>query len=439
MVRLLQVRAALGRHEDDRALAWVDAMVASTTSTDSPYTLEAVQPSAAEGDGDPDEALSAAAAPSEQASDPVDPLAARLTAWLQPFRDVKRAAGAEARFRKALADRRAVGPVPLASWRLALELGTSTDDKRTLLSQLEHAWIRGDWAPEGLGGVVDALARFAPAEAPRWMARWTQRFAYDETARRAEDLVRVHDPSGAARLVIDARPRGGWTRVEEVRAFDLWRSVADAAAAEGVVAPPTWGAALPSWKGEAGSIGPSLLVHLKAHPFDLLAARSALRAVRAEDEEPMRLAAAALEDPAMDTLGSQRADEALLDLRIARRLASRSWRAARSALGAPSPSALAEDLRRRRFRRVEIDDALADVARLAARADDARTLDAALAVLSERGASGLAALRTEAAALRRPEGPPPAFRLADGKPAPYRPRDLDWRVLASVLDAGAPR
>ena len=71
--------------------------------------------------------------------------------------------------------------------------------------------------------------------------------------------------------------------------------------------------------------------------------------------------------------------------------------------------------------------------------DDTRTLDAALTVLSERGASGLASLRTETAAMRRPTGPPPAFRLADGKPAPYRPRDLDWRVLASVLDAGAPR
>jgi hypothetical protein len=138
----------------------------------------------------------------------------------------------------------------------------------------------------------------------------------------------------------------------------------------------------------------------------------------------------------MNALGSAQPDQALLQLRMARGLLPRSWRAARTALGTPSPEELANDLRRRRFRRALIDGALSDVARIAARAGDSRGTDVALAVLGERGAADLAALRAETAALQRPSVPPQPFRMADGKPAPYRPRDLDWRVLTLVLDAG---
>jgi hypothetical protein len=39
------------------------------------------------------------------------------------------------------------------------------------------------------------------------------------------------------------------------------------------------------------------------------------------------------------------------------------------------------------------------------------------------------------AKLAAPPGPPPSYRLVDGKPAPWRPRDLDWSAVEAVLDA----
>jgi hypothetical protein len=434
VVRLLQVRAALSRHEDDRALAWVDTMVQGLSQGDATYAL-ASSPVTAEANPDAEEFLSTASR-EESPSEAVDPLTSRLIAWLRPFRDAKSTRAVEERFRTLLAERRAEGPVPLASWRLAFELGGSPEERKALLAQAEHAWIRGDWNPEGLGPLSEILAQWAPAEAPRWMARWTRRFDYEETAKRTLVLVRIQDPVGAARLLIDARSRGGWTRVEEVRGFDLWRGVADAATAAGIAAPPTWSAALPFWKGDAAAITEPLLPHLKAHPFDLLAARAALRTVVGGEEDPLRRAALSLGDSAMDTLGSSEPDQALLRLRIARGLLPRSWRAARAAFEAPSPEDLGIDLKRRRFRRAEIDGALADVARMAARAGDSGSTDAALAALGERGAADLVALRAETTAALHPSVPPQPFRMSDGKPAPYRPRDLDWRVLALVLNAG---
>jgi hypothetical protein len=434
VVRLLQVRAALSRHEDDRALAWVDAMIQGLAPTDAAYALDDTKV-ATERDQGAEEFLSAAAR-EDTPSEASDPLTARLAAWLRPFREAQRAGAVEERFRAVLAEHRAEGPVALASWRLAFELGGSIDERKALIAQAEHAWIRGDWSAEGLGPLVDVLAQWAPAEAPRWMARWTERFDYEQTAKRALALIRIQDPSGAARLLTEARPRGGWTRVEEVRGFDLWRGVAEAATTAGIAPPPTWSAALPFWKADATAIATPLLPHMKAHSLDLLAARAALRTVVAGDEDPLRRAALCLEDSAMDTLGSSQPDQALLQLRIARGLLPRSWRAARTALGTPSPEGLGEDLRRRRFRRAEIDAALADVARIAARAGDPQATDAVLATLSERGAPDLVALRAETRAALRPNAAPRAFRITDGKPAPYRPRDLDWRVLTLVLDAG---
>jgi hypothetical protein len=178
---------------------------------------------------------------------------------------------------------------------------------------------------------------------------------------------------------------------------------------------------------------------MRAHPDDLRAARAALRTAAPGEEESLRRAAAALEDPAMRSLGEPSLDAVLLQLRIARGLLPESWRAAHGALASAGPEELLSDLRRRRMRRAEIDEALADVARIAARSGDTRAADEALAALTERGFAGLGPLRTEVAQARRPEGPPAAFHVVNGKPAPYRPRDLDWRVLASVLDSGGPR
>jgi hypothetical protein len=88
---------------------------------------------------------------------------------------------------------------------------------------------------------------------------------------------------------------------------------------------------------------------------------------------------------------------------------------------------------------VDIDAALGDVARIAARSGETQLVDGALTALLERKAPDLVALRVEVAEAQRSSRPPAAFRVASGKATPYRPRDLDWRVVASVLDAGGAR
>jgi hypothetical protein len=75
------------------------------------------------------------------------------------------------------------------------------------------------------------------------------------------------------------------------------------------------------------------------------------------------------------------------------------------------------------------------VARTAARARDAVLADTAMAALIDRKASNLMALRAELRVLGLPEGPPAPFRVVGGAPVPYRPRDLNWGVLAAVLTA----
>jgi hypothetical protein len=97
-----------------------------------------------------------------------------------------------------------------------------------------------------------------------------------------------------------------------------------------------------------------------------------------------------------------------------------------------------DDLVRRRFRAAEIDAALADLARILSRAGDSRNADALLSVLADRRAVGLARLRAEL--LAQASSPAPAaFRLDQGRPRPWRPRDLDWAVVGRVVDAEASR
>ena len=58
-----------------------------------------------------------------------------------------------------------------------------------------------------------------------------------------------------------------------------------------------------------------------------------------------------------------------------------------------------------------------------------------MAVLIDRKAANLKAVRAELRVLDRPDTPPAAFRVVGGVAAPYRPRDLNWSVLTAVLDA----
>jgi len=459
VVQRLTVRLLLARGEDDRALALVDGLIRSLNS-DAPLTFGGVTTAAAteqeeaEGEGEGESTAETTASPSA----PDDAMTAQLEAWLAPFRDVHRAGPVEERFRALLQSRRAAGPVSIEAWRLALEL-TPVDQRPALLTEVEQAWIRGDWAAESLAPLIEVLARLAPEEAPRWLRRWPARFDYEQVQRRAAILRVLHDDAGARTVLVDGRRRALWSGADEVHAFDSWRRAAPAvrpaaatkpaapqspaapaaraaAAAAAPVTPPTWTAARAFWTMKAEQVAPALEPHLRAHPYDLLAARAALRTAGPGPEDALRRAALALDDPTMDALGGSDTDEALLRLRIARGLlAGEARRAAHEALGAVDVAGLAGDLVRRHLTRAQVDEALADVARIAARAEDISMGERTMALLIDRRASNLKAVRAELRELVRPQTAPQPFRLVNGAPTPYRPRDLGWPVLAAVLAA----
>jgi hypothetical protein len=152
-------------------------------------------------------------------------------------------------------------------------------------------------------------------------------------------------------------------------------------------------------------------------------------------EEPLQRARIALAEPVLVSLGSSWADDAVVRLRIARGLLPQGPRAARGVLESVNARGLADDLVRRRFRAAEIDAALADLARISSRTDDARSAEA---LLADRRAAGLTPLRAELRARNSPAAPA-AFRLDQGRPRPWRPRDLDWSVVGQVVDSEATR
>ena len=136
----------------------------------------------------------------------------------------------------------------------------------------------------------------------------------------------------------------------------------------------------------------------------------------------------------MESIGEMEGDQALLRLRTARGRLASSARAASTALGPLDPGSLARDLRRRRIPSAEIQGVLADLARLAVRTG--QRAEAAVAVLEDVKREEAAKLRAELRELEKPAGPPAPYRLEAGRPSPYRPRDLDWSVVAAALAAG---
>jgi hypothetical protein len=440
VVRRLRLRILLARGEDDRALALVDELLRGL-SADSPLTFEPPAPPPAEqtavdeeqGDESGEERVDQPAATAA----PADALIARLEAWLAPFREVGRAGPVEDRFRALLASRRGEGPVSIDAWRLALELTPSPSERAVLLADIEKAWIRGDWTAEGLGPLVEVLARLAPGEAARWLRRWPATFDYAHVSRRARVHEVMADRRGEMAVLVEGRRRGLWRAGDEVRAFDAWRRAALASPALSSAPPVAWTAALPFWKGNPGAVVPALGRHLAAHPYDVRAARAALRSAAGAEEEPLRRALLALDDPAMESLGGLESDATVLRLRIARGLLRSpvAPRAAHLALGPVDPAGLARDLGRRHIARLEVDAALADVARIAAHAEDAALQESAMAVLIDRKAADVTAVRADLRILGRPEAAPPPFRVVGGVPAPYRPRDLNWALVAAVLSA----
>ncbi len=432
--RLLGLRAALARGDDAGATALLDGLLvelrAEAPLAYAPALLGHPETdTAVEGEEFVEEGF---AAPPEEGHEPAqDALVARLEAWLAPFREAGRSSRAEARVVELLRAKRAVGKATPAAWSLAFKLAVDDAARARLDGELEHAWLRGDFEPEGLSPVVDGLVRFAPTHAPRWLARWPESVSLAEAAARVRLLERLRDREAAARVLVSARARRGFTAADDLRAFDQWRRLGVEPAPG---SPPAWSAALPLWRRPAAEIAPALRDHLRAHPTDLLAARAGLRSLAPADEEAMSRAAQALDAPTMESLGAAWSDVRVLKVRMARGLLPRSALGARRALGEVPTADLAQEFDRRGFPRKDVDAALADLARILGAAGDAGAAQTALAVLSDRGAAGLADLRAALVTAQAPE-PPRAFRVADGQPAPWRPRDLTFRLVADVLAA----
>jgi hypothetical protein len=436
VVRLLRLRLALSHGDDAPAVALLEeALREMGEGSALAYAPAVLRPQPL---GSGEDSLEETGTEDQTASDE-DPTTTRLRSWLEPFRAAKRLDLALARFEAALLSRRERGSVGAGEWGFGLDLSAPAPVPSATLEALERAWIRGDLTPASLGPVVQALTRRAPAEAPRWLLRWSRGTSLDEVAQRVRALLALGDKAGAARRLIEARASGTWDLADEVKAFDLWRRLVPAATETGAAAPPVaWSHALAFWTRKATEVGPDLAAHLRAHPFDVLAARAALRAVTPADEGSMRLAAAVLHDTPNGVLDDPTADVELLNLRAARGLLPTWPRAASEALGQRDGATTANELVRRRLPKADVDSALADVARIAMQGGSAQGADSALSSLDLRNPDLARAVRLEIRDGSKP-APPPGYRLASGIPAPYRPRDLGWPLIHGVLAAEGQR
>ena len=434
VVRLLRLRLRLQAGDTAGARRLFDELLAELRREE-PLTYAAVTLSeeSDEGEAEAGEWQPESAGPEGQD----DPLAARLAAWVRPFRDARQLALVKAEVETLLAERRHDGPVTVSAWRLALELA-GPDERGGLLAELERAWVRGE-TPEALP-LVEMLAAVVPGEAARWLPRVEPDYGWESTARRVRVLARAKDPAGAARLLLVARSRGAWAGAAEVRAFDLWRSAADAtapAASPGAApaVPANWSTALPFWRRKAGEIVPDLAAQLARHPLDLLSARAALRTLAPGDEALLHRARLPLQSSLAEKLdGNRWTDQHVLNLRMARAEAARSPAAAQRLLSAGTPE-LAE-LRARRFSTADIDAALAEVVRVSS---DASRQATALAALEDRNPAEARRARDAALALRPAAGPRPYRLDRNGRPQPWLPRDLDWGVVTAALAQEAHR
>jgi hypothetical protein len=428
--RRLLLQAALRRQDGASAAALVDGLFAELR-TERALELAPVETSGSV-DGEEGEAEEGFVPEHDENEDASsgDPVVARLEAWLAIFVQAHQAAAIESRIAGFLAERRLEGPVGADAWRLAWRLCADDAARAALDRELEHAWLRGDFEPEALGPIVDALSRYAAAQAPRWLARWPQGPTFEVASAQAAALARYDRPAAAA-LLTRARTGRGFSAAEDVRAFDQWRRFNPAPAAGD---PPAWKAALPFWSGTPSASQAELLPHLAAHPTDVLAGRAVLRTLAPAAEALLRRALVPLASPALEEIGSPWSDARVVRVRLMRTLRADSLRAAGQALGEAGARELALDLDARRFPRREVDSALRDLALTLAAGPAPAAADAVVALLADRRAGELVALREEILALRAPDAPQ-SYRLAGGTPAPWLPRDLTFAVVSNVLAA----
>ncbi len=427
--KLLAVRMHLRKQQADKALALLDRMLSENQGRRS-LTYAAVSYTAPSEGEDP-------ATEEAMRSLPADGTISRLRAWLKTFREGGQGPAAEARLRRVLATLRKDGALSMAAWKFTFELSL-TEERTALLAELEAAWFRGEIDPALLWSLCETLAEQAPAETPRWLARWPRTQAANQARIAAKIQARLKDAGGATQSLMASRTRNTWSMYDETAAFDLWRNLSQLAKpaapkpsekpASGPRVPATWLTARSFWTAKVETPLAPLAAHLKAHPFDGLAARAALRSLGGEDWDALLRIQATLNLTRANDAGS---DALVLNLRATRGQLPTSWRAARGAFQAPAPAALARTLTSRRFKTSEVHAVLADLARIAQRAEDGVQVKAILALLSERKAPGLKALRDELAA----SAPPPldTFRRVNGRPTAIRPRDLTWGMLSALL------
>jgi hypothetical protein len=448
---LLRVRVHLLRGEDEKARDLLLARIAaSETGGGLSFTPVQVGTSGDELSEEEGEAeASGRGEPSAgHAYEPADPLVATLRTGLAPFREADRLPLVEDAAREALLRRTVAGPRNGAAWSLALDLARTSEARAAILAGLERAWRLGDLDAAALTPVVAAAGRVSSADADRWLGRLASAPGIDPVLARARLLAQLGRKPEAARFLAETRSRGAWNAADEIKAFDSWRFLAPSSSAQPATkaADPTpgpWQAALTFWTRPAGSIGGELAAHLRAHPLDRRAARAALRSAAAAAPDLTALAARTLRQPSAE--GDGAADQSLLRLREARGWLPISAAAARRALG-DRDTGLARELERRRLPASEVRSALADVARILASASpagatpapgprgDAAQAEAALAGLEDRDAAAARALRAELRK-RAPGEPARTYRVASGRPEPWRPMDLDWTAVQIVVDA----
>ncbi len=419
VVRLLRLRMHLLRGEGGRALALLEEVLREVESGGITYALAPVAAPSDEESGDVAEPAPVS-----------DAATGRLRAFYLPFREAERTDLAAGRIREALRARLEPRPAPADTWAFALELAAPGEERTALAADLERAFLRGDLPADQLAPVVDAMARALPVEAPRWLARLPPAFTFDAVSARARVLRRIGDRAGAARAIVEGRHRSLWSASEEIRAFDLWREVAPATAGAKEGAPAEWTAARVFWSEPAGDVGPDLASHLRAHPFDVRAARAALRSAGPAEDDMTRLAAAALRESTRAAGGESFGDESVLRVRAARGWLPRSAAAARTALDSVEPRWLSSELQRRRFPAADVRAAVTDLVRI--EMEDGRAAESALATLEDLDPVEARQLRTA-----RPEASrgPELYRIESGRALPWRPRDLSWAVLADAIAA----
>ena len=439
--RLLLVRAALARGDDAKAVALFQERLAELRGG-SGLSFAPVQVSAPEAEGEDGEFEAGSEdGDAESGSPAADPLVTGLRAWLEPFRESKKIALVATAASEALpVTGGAARPSP-AAWALAVDLAPSAEARAAALARVERAWRLGDLWPASLAPVAESAAAATPADADRWLARLDTGVDFDGALSRARLLSRIGRKAEGAAFLARLQPRVTWTAFREVKAFDRWRTLAPTAAAKPATpaaaadpVPAAWTAARAFWTRAAADPGEDLARHLRAHPLDLRAARAALRTAAPGDPAAMALAARALKEPAMSELGDSFGDEQLLGLRAARALRASSVLAAREAQGNADASFVAA-LERRRLRAAEVVAAARDMALVFAASGEAAPAAAVLAAVEDRAPAQAAELRAEMAKRAAPPGPPRSYRLVDGKPAPWRPRDLDWSAVEAVLEA----